>query len=176
MKEHKGNLKQVECKVPDEGLRYVAGAGKQILCDLKIKITGVCKKQRGVVIQKGDKRYTLLTNGFDLPKEQIAEYYSMRWNIENFFKVLKEDWHLNKFPTTNYKGLRFYVEMVLYAYNVHISYRMHTGRHMGIKQMRQKEFEIVIPNDVIPKPASLKELARMNVEFFAEKVRNFFGS
>ncbi len=171
MKEYSTNLKQVECYSFDEDIRHE----KKIIADLKIKITGMTKKQRAIIIQNGDRKYTLLTNGFGLDQDKVVEYYSMRWNVENFFKVLKDDWNIRKFPTTDYKGLRFYVELVLYAYNVHICYRMHTGKNMGIKQMRKKEFEVVVQN-TIPEPESVSELLSITKKFLSKKIKFFLDS
>jgi len=171
MKEYSTNLKQVECYSFDENIN----AEKKVIADLKIKISGITKKQRAIIIQNGTRKYTLMTNGFGLDQDKVVEYYSMRWNVENFFKVLKDDWNIRKFPTTDYKGLRFYVELVLYAYNVHICYRMHTGKNMGIKQMRKKEFEIVAPS-VIAEPESLRELIGVVKNFFSKKIANCFDS
>ncbi len=168
MKEYSTNLKQVECYSFDEDIK----AEKKVIADLKIKISGMTKKQRAIIIQNGTRKYTLLTNGFGLDQNKVIEYYSMRWNVENFFKVLKNDWNIRKFPTTDYEGLRFYVELVLYAYNVHICYRMHTGKNMGIKQMRNKEFEVVVLN-IIPEPKSVLELLSIVKMFFSKKIKFF---
>lgn len=171
MKEYSTNLKQIECYSFDEDKK----SEKKVIADLKIKISGMTKKQRAIIIQNGTRKYTLLTNGFGLDQKKVVEYYSMRWNVENFFKVLKNDWNIRKFPTTDYDGLRFYVELVLYAYNVHICYRMHTGKNMGIKQMRMKEFEVVVLN-VIPEPKSVIDVLSIVKTFFSKKIKFFLGS
>ena len=94
MKKYSTNVKQVECIDLEED----KGLEKKIVGDLEIIIKDVEKKQRAIMIQKGERKYTLLTNGFDLKQETVVEYYSMRWNIENHFKVLKYDWNIRKYP------------------------------------------------------------------------------
>ena len=44
-----------------------------------------------------DKRFVFLTNCFDLPALTIAELYKCRWQIELFFKWIKQHLHIKAF-------------------------------------------------------------------------------
>lgn len=47
--------------------------------------------------QKTDCHYVYLTNNFDLKAEDIADLYKYRWQIELFFKWIKQHLHINTF-------------------------------------------------------------------------------
>ena len=56
------------------------------------------KRQFRVISFAGDngKKVTLCTNIYSLTADEIADLYRMRWNIETFFKTLKQNFSLKK--------------------------------------------------------------------------------
>jgi len=64
------------------------------------KVVGTYRK---VVIWLEDKQETLelLTNRLDLPAETIAEIYKQRWQIELFFKAIKQNLRIKTFVGTS---------------------------------------------------------------------------
>lgn len=46
---------------------------------------------------KTNKRFVFLTNNFDLPAQTIADLYKARWQIEIFFKWIKQNLHITSF-------------------------------------------------------------------------------
>lgn len=46
---------------------------------------------------ENDHRIMFLTNDFDQPAETIAALYKRRWQVELFFKWIKQNLHVKKF-------------------------------------------------------------------------------
>lgn len=55
--------------------------------------------------------------------KQIINYYTKRANIEEDFRQLKEYWEFERFHSTKYKLILFYILTVLIAYNMFILYK-----------------------------------------------------
>ena len=69
---------------------------------------------RLVIIQGSDnKEIHILTNNFTLPAEEIGEIYRKRWDIEVFFKFVKQELNLKHFLARNRNGLTVYIYMIL---------------------------------------------------------------
>jgi len=61
---------------------------------------------------KKEKMY-LFTNNFDLSAEEISEIYRRRWDIEVFFRFIKQELNLKHFLARNNNGMTVYVYMIL---------------------------------------------------------------
>ncbi|PTQ82228.1 IS4 transposase [Trichococcus patagoniensis] len=55
----------------------------------------------------------IITNQFDLPSEEIGQMYRARWEIELFFKQLKQHTTIKKFFSRNEDGLKNQVYLAL---------------------------------------------------------------
>jgi hypothetical protein len=79
------------------------------------KVKGTYRK---VVIWLEDKQETmaLLTNRLDLPAEAIAEIYKQRWQIELFFKAIKQNLRIKTFVGTSANAVRIQIWMSLIAF------------------------------------------------------------
>lgn len=62
---------------------------------------------------KGDKEIQLITNIFHLPPETIAEMYKQRWDIEVFFRFLKQELNFSHFLSLNQNGIQVVMYMTL---------------------------------------------------------------
>jgi IS4 transposase len=64
--------------------------------------------------KKGDK-LLFLSNIFDLPAEVIVLFYRKRWDIEVFFRFLKQELNFSHFFSTNENGIKIilYMTMIL---------------------------------------------------------------
>ncbi len=62
------------------------------------------------------KRYTFLTNRFDLSPKTIADLYKARWQIEIFFKTLKYQLRVKKFLGTTVNSVKAQIWVALIAY------------------------------------------------------------
>jgi len=54
-----------------------------------------------------------LTNIFDFPSEQITDFYRRRWDIEVFFRFIKQELSFSHFMSTNENGIKIILYMTL---------------------------------------------------------------
>lgn len=62
---------------------------------------------------KGDKEIILITNIFHLSAETIATMYKQRWDIEVFFRFLKQELNFSHFLSLNENGIQVIMYMTL---------------------------------------------------------------
>jgi putative transposase len=55
--------------------------------------------------QETGKQYTFLTNHFKLAARTIADIYKARWQVELFFKWIKQNLKIKSFVGTNKKAM-----------------------------------------------------------------------
>ena len=65
--------------------------------------------------EKKDKEFWFLTNEFELSAKEIADYYRKRWDIEVFFRFLKQELNLSHLVTMNKNGIEGMINMTLIA-------------------------------------------------------------
>jgi len=83
-------------------------------CDQIIKLKSFCSKKHypeklrriKYYDEKTDKHYIYLTNNFDLDAIVIADLYKHRWQIELFFKWIKQHLHINIFWGTSKNAVK----------------------------------------------------------------------
>jgi putative transposase len=68
------------------------------------------------VYREGKAPLILVTNLFDLPAETIAELYKARWEIELFFKWIKQNLKLKKFLGKSANAVKIQLATALIAY------------------------------------------------------------
>ncbi|MBU4478770.1 MAG: IS4 family transposase [Candidatus Omnitrophica bacterium] len=92
-----GQHKQISEKDKQKGLLY----------DLEIKLKGYVKDNRkklrlvGYVDLETKIEYQFLTNNFELDAYTVTQIYKARWNIEIFFKWIKQNLKIKTFLGTN---------------------------------------------------------------------------
>ncbi len=64
---------------------------------------------------QNDRVYEFITNNFDLPAITIAEIYKYRWQIELFFKKLKQNFQLQYFVGDNQNAIEIQIWCALIA-------------------------------------------------------------
>ena len=62
------------------------------------------------------KKITLLTNNFDLSAEMVAMLYKKRWQIELFFKWIKQNLHIEKFYGESENAVKLQIWVAVSAY------------------------------------------------------------
>ena len=62
------------------------------------------------------KKYVFLTNNFDLPAKTIADIYKQRWQIELFFKWLKQHLRIKAFYGTSANAVKTQIWIAACAY------------------------------------------------------------
>jgi len=68
------------------------------------------------VDQETGKKYVFLTNNFDLPAKTIADIYKQRWQIELFFKWLKQHLRIKAFYGTSANAVKTQIWIAVCAY------------------------------------------------------------
>ncbi len=78
-----------------------------------------------------NKTIRVVTNDLDAPAEEIAELYKQRWQIELFFKWIKQNLKIRHFLGTSENAVRIQVFIALIAY---ILLRMAQATQTAVKQ------------------------------------------
>jgi len=78
-----------------------------------------------------NKTIRVVTNDLDAPAEEIAELYKQRWQIELFFKWIKQNLKIRHFLGTSENAVRIQVFVALIAY---ILLRMAQATQTAVKQ------------------------------------------
>ena len=99
-------------------------ARKGVICDQRIKLTGSKSRReslpelRRVVYRDPEtkKRYEFLTNHFDLAAATIAAIYKQRWQIELFFKWIKQNLKIKAFLGTSLNAVKTQLWIALCLY------------------------------------------------------------
>ena len=98
----------------------------EVIADRTIEFTsrwakaGYPKKLRIVTyyVEKKGKAMQFLTNNFKLPAETVALLYKYRWNIEVFFKWIKQHLRINSFYGTSANAIMIQIYTAFIAYCV----------------------------------------------------------
>ena len=71
---------------------------------------------RLVIVQskvEQDKQFYLLTNDFEISAKEIAQAYRRRWDIEVFFRFLKQEMNVSHLVSLNKNGIQVMLYMTL---------------------------------------------------------------
>ena len=93
-------------------------------CDQTVRLTGVKSPRdypqylRYVVFydEKTDKRLGFFTNNFELPALVIAQLYKCRWQVELFFKWIKQHLRIKAFFGTNENAVKSQIWIAISVY------------------------------------------------------------
>ncbi len=96
--------------------RYSAAADRStgVCCDQTIVLTGVKSRKRypqplrrvGYRDAQSDRRFDFLTNHFAIPATTVAELYRHRWQVELFFKWIKQHLRIKSFFGTSENAVK----------------------------------------------------------------------
>ena len=96
--------------------RYSAAADKStgVRCDQTIVLTGAKTRKRypqplrrvGYYDAQSDRRFDFLTNHFAVPATTVAELYRHRWQVELFFKWIKQHLRIKSFFGTSENAVK----------------------------------------------------------------------
>jgi len=82
------------------------------------------------------KAYWLLTNDFNLPAKEIAQAYRRRWDIEVFFRFLKQELNVSHLVSLNKNGLQVMLYMTLITSMLVLIYKK--GNNQGYKTAKRR--------------------------------------
>ena len=93
-------------------------------CDQTVRLTGVTSANdhpqylRYVVFydEENDKRLGFFTNNFELPALTIAQLYKCRWQVELFFKWIKQHLRIKAFFGTNENAVKTQIWIAISVY------------------------------------------------------------
>lgn len=72
---------------------------------------------REIVIRRdGDKTLRLVTNDLDAPAQEIAGLYKQRWEIELFFRWIKQNLKISRFLGTSENAVKIQIYVALIAF------------------------------------------------------------
>jgi len=68
----------------------------------------------------GDGLFDFLTNDDRVKAESLLKLYSKRWRLENAFAELKNDFFIDKLPSSSFEKINAHIALTLIAYNLSI--------------------------------------------------------
>ncbi len=100
---------------------------------------------RLVIVQskKDEKQYWLLTNDFELNAKEIAEAYRRRWDIEVFFRFIKQELNASHLVSLNKNGMQVIIYTTLIAAMLVLIYKK--ANNIGYKTAKRR-FKMEIRN------------------------------
>jgi hypothetical protein len=105
-----------------EVIHEVPGDGKVVLRTQWIRLTGAAAREcthtlRRIVVwdEENQREIVLLTNHFDLSAPTIAKIYRYRWQIELFFKAIKQNLKIKTFVGTSENAVKTQIWTALIA-------------------------------------------------------------
>jgi len=82
-------------------------------CDQTVRLTGVTSAND---YPQNDKRLGFFTNNFELPPLTIAQLYKCRWQVELFFKWIKQHLRIKAFLGTNENAVKTQIWIAISVY------------------------------------------------------------
>jgi hypothetical protein len=82
------------------------------------------------------KEYWLLTNDFNLSAKEVAQAYRRRWDIEVFFRFLKQELNISHLVSLNKNGLQVMLYMTLITSMLVLIYKK--GNNLGYKTSKRR--------------------------------------
>ncbi len=144
-------------------------AGKGITCDQTIEFTGVQTAKRcpiplrriGYKDLESGKKYVFLTNNFNLCARTIADIYKDRWQIELFFKWIKQNLKIKTFFGTSKNAVltQIWIAMCVYLILSFLKFQSKTNYSLQqiIRLLHMNLFEKWSLNDLLKDKHRLKE-------------------
>lgn len=86
--------------------------------------------------EKTDKEFWFLSNEFELSAKEIADYYRKRWDIEVFFRFMKQELNLSHLVSLNKNGIEVMVYMTMIASMLLLIYKK--TNNLGYKTAKRR--------------------------------------
>src|SRR5207302_10390365 len=84
-----------------------------------------------------DRRFVFLTNNFTLPALTIANTYKCRWQVELFFKWIKQNLHIKSFYGTSDNAVKIQVWIAISVYVLVAIVRKELGVERSLGEILQ---------------------------------------
>ena len=86
--------------------------------------------------EKTDREFWFITNEFELSAKEIADYYRKRWDIEVFFRFMKQELNLSHLVSMNKNGIEVMVYMTMIASMLLLIYKK--ANNLGYKTAKRR--------------------------------------
>ena len=86
--------------------------------------------------EKQSKEFWFLTNEFELSAKEITDYYRKRWDIEVFFRFLKQELNLSHLVSMSKNGIEVMIYMTMIASMLLLIYKK--ANHLGYKTAKRR--------------------------------------
>ncbi len=87
--------------------------------------------------QENDRRFVFLTNNFGLPALTIAQLYKSRWQVELFFKWIKQNLRIKSFYGTSDNAVRVQIWIAISIYVIVAIVKMELGLDRSLSEILQ---------------------------------------
>lgn len=118
-----------------------------------------------------DKRLVFVTNDLDSPAQEIADLYRQRWQIELFFKWIKQNLKLKKFLGTSENAVKIQIIVALIAYLILRILQQSLPLKVSLKQLANLTRANIFHQKTIPelfrppnKPNNVNALRQLEME------------
>ena len=115
---------------------------KGLTCDQRIVFTGVKASRQypiplrriGYLDADTGKHYVFLTNNFKLAAKTIADLYKARWQVELFFKWIKQNLKIKSFIGTSHNAVmtQIWIALCVYLLLAFIKFQSRLGKSMHV--------------------------------------------
>ncbi len=86
--------------------------------------------------EKQDQQYWFLTNDFKLTAKEIAQAYRRRWDIEVFFRFIKQELNVSHLVSLNKNGIEVMMYMTLIVAMLILIYKK--ANNLGYKTAKRR--------------------------------------
>lgn len=86
--------------------------------------------------EKTGKEFWFITNEFELTAKEISDYYRKRWDIEVFFRFMKQELNLSHLVSLNKNGIQVMVYMTMIASMLLLIYKK--ANNLGYKTAKRR--------------------------------------
>jgi len=118
-----------------------------------------------------NKRLVFLTNHFDIPAQTVADLYKQRWQVELFFKWIKQHLRIKTFYGTSANAVKTQVWIAISAYllvaiakkRLHLPASLHTILHIVEVNLFEKTPLFQIVSDALQQKPNLRTSNQLNL-------------
>ncbi len=153
--------------------------GLGVTSDQVIRLQGIKARRFGLLLRRigyrdpeTGKHYEFLTNTFDLAATTIAEVYRDRWQIELFFKWMKQNLKISSFLGTSHNAVlsQLWVALSVYLLLAYTKFLASSGWTLGqlirllqLNLFERRSLELLLrPPDTVPNAPVLQLSLRMS--------------
>ncbi len=138
--------------------RHEVIKGKGLTCDQTILITGAKAKACPIPLRRigyrdpdTGKHYVFLTNNFHLAAKTIADIYKARWQIELFFKCIKQNLKIKSFVGTSKNAVLTQIWIAMCTYLLLAWIKFCSGIDRSLQQIiRLLQLNLFDRRDLLP--------------------------